>query len=194
MPAFAPLFGGITDIKRASQRPDLCVHALNSFTLLGLSHLYVYAAMSPPAALPRSTANSSGSCSGARGWPSFGSRFGIPTPAVWVPALERASVVERRAKFHARLAQSCALRATHHRAPARSRASRTNRCAGLHLPPWILARWQSASRDTKPSGTPGLTPRCLRIAPLNADAPTGARRRTGLFTVNATVRVAHPVC
>src|SRR5262249_27385776 len=71
---------------------------------------------------------------------------------------------------------ACAERQTHHCAPARSSASRTARCDRLHWPrrdfssrPIDFPRYQ-----TRSSGTPGLTPRFLRIAPLVTDGATGS--------------------
>jgi len=98
-----------------------------------------------------------------------------------LPAVERAVVVSARAKLHARLAQrphrAGAVRQTHHpRAPARNRSSRTARCGGLHLPPRDFSSMAMSFPRYKISwsGTPGLTPRCLRIAPLDADGATGS--------------------
>src|SRR5262249_53000590 len=71
---------------------------------------------------------------------------------------------------------ACAERHSHHSAPARSSASRAARCDALHLPCRdFSSRVTSFPRcRTRVSGTPGLTPRFLRMAPLFAEDATGS--------------------
>jgi hypothetical protein len=67
-------------------------------------------------------------------------------------------------------------RHTHHRAPTRNNASRANRCDRLHCPRRDFSSMviDFPQYQTSTSGTPGLTPRFLRIAPLVADGATGS--------------------
>ena len=145
-------------------------------------------AMSSPAASSLAAAGSaisaatSGSHSGARGRLSCGLRFGKSqagslgccqrsiVPSSWTIVRNGTPDV-----YSAHIA-AFAERHTHHCAPARNSASRAARCDGLHWPRRDfssividLPRYQIST-----SGTPGLTPRFLRIAPLVTDGATGS--------------------
>src|SRR5262249_20786076 len=148
----------------------------------------LYAAMSPPVASSLAAAGSaistaaSRSHSGARGRRSCGLRFGTShsgssgccqrsiVPSSWTIVRNGtpASYNKHIADFDERHTAHCA--------PARNSASRTARWDRLHCP---RRDFSSIVIDcpryhTSTSGTPGLTPRFLRIAPLVTDAATGS--------------------
>jgi hypothetical protein len=103
-----------------------------------------------------------------------------PTLTVWVPASTRSCRPRGRSCGTSR--RTCAAptssrapsdRPTTVRPPATSPRApiAATDCTGRAA---ISARGQLISRDTRPAHQVGLTPRCLRIAPLNADDATGS--------------------
>jgi len=108
----------------------------------------------------------------AREYPDDGGR--LAQPLGWTGGY-LLSWLPRLASYAAAIA-AFAERHTRQSAPARNSASRAARCDGLH---WPRRDFSSIVIDCpryqiSTSGTPGLTPRFLRIAPLVTDGATGS--------------------